>query len=381
MPHPDVADVVVIGGGIIGCAVALHLAGSRKIETLFLLERGPYLGDGTSTRNSYVIHAGIYYPKGTMKARFCVEGNEETYAFCARLGIPCSKTGKLIVASAPEEVPVLERLYRQGEDNGAQGLCLLDRSDMKRLEPHIEGYAALYSPRTGVFDTAEWFRTVEALLYAAGVMVLKKTPVTRLSPRGRHIEVETATRGAVRAATVVNAAGLYADEIANTLGNDFSVYPCRGDYFVVDGPSARRVGRAVYPVPGAVGLGIHLTKLWDGTLLIGPDARYTDSKEDYRDLPVFSANGDLDMGSPHVRGFYEAAARLFPGLEQREMKLGHCGIRPKLQAPGEKVQRDFHISPDPVYPQVIHLIGIDSPGLTSALPIARYVGTLLEDRL
>ncbi len=378
MPPTDVADIVIIGGGIIGCAIALDLAGRKKFETIFLLEKRAYLGDGTSTRNSYVIHAGIYYPQGSLKARFCVEGNRQTYSFCRQYGISHRKTGKLIVATSPEEVSMLERLYTQGQANGAQGLCILDKRDMKKVEPNAGGCAALYAPETGVFDTAQWFRTVEAMLYSAGVVVLKKTPVIRLSPHNQYIEVETASRGAVPAAIVVNAAGLYADEIANTLGNDFSIYPCRGDYFVVEGRSAAKIQMAVYPVPEAAGLGIHVTKLWDGTVLLGPDARYVASKEDYRDLPIFTSDGDLDLACPYVEGFYQAAARIFPGLSKSDMRPGYCGIRPKLTGLGETAQKDFHIAPDQSYPQVIHLVGIDSPGLTCALPIARYVGSLIE---
>ena len=379
MSGSDVVDVVIIGGGIIGCSIAMDLSGRKNFDTILLLEKGPYLGDGTSTRNSYVIHAGIYYPEDSLKARFCVEGNYETYGFCEQFHITCHATGKLIVATTPDEIPVLERLLDQGTRNGVEGLAILERNAWKSLEPNIDGVVALYSPKTGVFDTAQWFRTVEGILYSRGVMVLKKTPVIGLNPRADCVEVDTASRGKVLARSVINAAGPYADEVANLLGNRFCIHPYRGDYFAVSGPRAREVQRAVYPVPGAIGLGIHLTKLWDGTLLLGPDARHVQSKDDYSDLSVFTPEGDLDLNSPALLRFHESAVRLLPALRPGEMRLAHCGIRPSLLVPGEKGFRDFLIKPDPVFPSVIHLIGIDSPGLTSAIPMARYVAELLRD--
>ena len=379
MAHSDVVDIVIVGGGIIGCSVAMDLSSRGLFDTVFLLEKGQYLGNGTSTRNSYVIHAGIYYPEGSLKARFCGEGNRETYGFCEQHDIPHLQTGKLIMATAPEEIPILERLLGQGKNNGVEGLRILERPEWKNLEPYVEGLVALHSPQTGVFDTAQWFRTVEGLLYSKGVTVLKRTPVVGLNPKGDYMEVETASRGKVKARFVVNAAGLHADELASLLGNSISLHPYRGDYFMVGGSRAEEIHRAVYPVPGAIGLGIHLTKLWDGTLLIGPDARHVSSKEDYADLPVFTPEGDLDLNAPDVVRFHESAVRLFPLLKRKDMRLAHCGIRPSRLAPGEEGFRDFVVTHDPSYPQVIHLIGIDSPGLTCAMPIARYVGNLIRD--
>ena len=375
----DRADVVIIGGGIVGCAVALELSRRRRFQDVFLLERGAYLGDGTSTRNSYVLHAGFHYPAGSLKARFCVEGNRDHYLFCERHGIPVLRTGKLTVALEDSDLPVLERLFAQGERNGVEGLRILDRSELKRLEPEIAAVAALHSPSTGVFDVAQWFRVVEALLHRNGVHVLKKTPVIGLEPAAGAIRVSTSSRGALEARSVVNAAGLFADDIGNLLGNRFRIHPIRGDYFSINGPKAARVSAAVYPTPGSLGLGIHLTRLWDGTLLVGPDARRVDSKEDYRPLPVWDPQGNIDQDAPDLLRFFSETKAYFPALERRDLKPAHTGIRPSLLAPGEKGFRDFHIARDPAHPRVIHLVGIDSPGLTSAPAIARHVCDMLAE--
>jgi len=375
----DAVDVVVVGGGIVGCSIALELASRGLFPEVFLLERGPFLGDGTSTRNSYVLHAGIYYPENSLKARFCVEGNRLGYEFCRRHGIPCRNTGKLIVALRREEIPSLEALMEQGRRNGVAGLRLLDRREIRQVEPAVEAEAALLSPSTGVFDVAAWFRVAEGLLYEKRAVVLKKTPVNGLFPEKGGIRVETASRGAVTSRFVVNAAGLHADEVGNLLGNRFRIHPVRGDYFAVSGPRAAAVNGAVYPLPGTIALGIHLTKLWDGTLLVGPDARPVREKGDYRDLPVLQEDGSLDEEAPDVVRFHEAARAYFPALEKGDLRLAHCGIRPTLRAPGETGFRDFRIFPDPEEPRVIHLLGIDSPGLTSAPAIARHVADMVQE--
>jgi L-2-hydroxyglutarate oxidase LhgO len=373
-------DVVVIGGGIIGCSIAMELMDRQGFEDVVLLERGPYLGDGTSTRNSYVIHAGIYYPKDSWKARFCVPGNRDLYAFCAQHGVPCLNTGKLILAFSQEEIPILEDLRQRGERNGVEGLRIIDRKGVREKEPCIEAAGALYAPSTGVFDVAQWFRVAEARLYEQGAMVLKNTPVVGLEPKGEGMRVETRTRGEVLARFVVNAAGLYADEVGNLLGNRFKIYPVRGDYFSMGGEKAEKVHRAVYPPPGDLGLGIHLTRLWDGTLLIGPDARRVEDKEDYGPLSVFDEEGGLNPESEDFQRFFSPVKRYFPDLEEHDLHLAHCGIRPSLLPPGEQGFRDFRIEWDDGEPGVLHLLGIDSPGLTASPAIARHVVDLLTER-
>lgn len=376
----DAVDVVVIGGGIIGCSIALELTARGGFGEVILLERGPFLGDGTSTRNSYVIHAGIYYPEDSWKARFCVPGNRDLYAFCERHGIPCLNTGKLILALSEEEIPVLEGLEGRGTRNGVGGLRIIDKRGVKEREPSIEAAGALLVPSTGVFDVAQWFRVAEGLLYEQGAMVLKNTPVVGLEPAGEGVRVETGTRGKVPARFVVNAAGLQADDVGNLLGNRFRIHPIRGDYFTVTGNKASLVRGAVYPPPGDLGLGIHLTRLCDGTLLIGPDARRVESKGDYGPLPVFDGEGNLDHRSVDFQRFFAPVKRYFPAIQEQDLHLAHCGIRPSLRAPGEEGFRDFRIEWDREEPRVLHLLGIDSPGLTASPAIARHVADLIAER-
>lgn len=373
-------DIVVVGGGIVGCSIAMELANRGGFGDIVLLEKGPFLGDGTSTRNSYVIHAGIYYPQDSWKARFCVAGNRGLYAFCRRYSIPCLNTGKLILASSQDQIPLLENLRRQGALNGVEGLRLLEKREIRNREPSVEAAAALHVPSTGVFDVAQWFRVAEGLLYEKGAMVLKNTAVVGLQPTGKGIQVETDTRGRVPARFVVNAAGLQADDLGNLLGNRFRIYPIRGDYFSVAGKKAAQVRGAVYPLPGDLGLGIHLTRLWDGTLLIGPDARRVESKEDYGTLPVFDDQGNLNPKAPDFQRFFAPVKKYFPTLEERDLHLAHCGIRPSLLAPGDKGFKDFRIEWDRSDPRVLHLLGIDSPGLTASPAIAGHVADLLEGR-
>ena len=373
-------NVVIVGGGIVGCSIALELVSRGGFEEVILLEKGPFLGDGTSTRNSYVLHAGIYYPQDSWKARFCVPGNRELYAFCEKHRIACLNTGKVILAFSSDEIPILERLQRQGELNGVEGLRILDRKGLRKKEPSIQAVGALLVPSTGVFDVAQWFRVVEGLLYEKGAMVLKNTPVVGLEPKAEGIQVETGTRGKVLARFLVNAAGLFSDELGNLLGNHFRIYPIRGDYFAVAGKTADLVTGAVYPPPGDLGLGIHLTRLWDGTLLVGPDARRVESKEDYGPLPVFDAEGDLDEESTDFKRFFLPVKRYFPAVREKDLHLAHCGIRPSLLPPGEKGFRDFRIEWDRHDGRVIHLLGIDSPGLTASPAIARHVADQLAER-
>jgi L-2-hydroxyglutarate oxidase LhgO len=358
----------------------MELMARGGFSEVILLEKGPFLGDGTSTRNSYVIHAGIYYPQDSWKARFCVPGNRELYAFCEKHQIPCQNTGKVILVFSSEEIPILERLQRQGELNGVEGLRILDKKGLKKQEPFIQAGGALLVPSTGVFDVAQWFRVVDRLLYKKGARVLKNTPVVGLEPKGEGIQVETETRGTVLARFVVNAAGLFSDEVGNLLGNRFRIFPIRGDYFAVSGKTADLVRGAVYPPPGDLGLGIHLTRLWDGALLVGPDARRVESKEDYGPLAVFDSQGDLDEKSTDFERFFAPVQRFFPAVRERDLRLAHCGIRPSLLPPGEEGFRDFRIEWDRQEPRLMHLLGIDSPGLTASPAIARHVVDQLSER-
>lgn len=360
------ANVVVIGGGVVGLAIAAELA--QDHEDVFLLEALPRPGLGTSTRNSGVIHAGMYYPTGSLKAEHCVRGAEMLYAFCAAHGVPHRRVGKLIVASTEEQIPRIEALWAQGERNGVAELRLLDGEGMRAIEPHIAGVAALYSPRTGILEPEELVRALARLAQERGAALLTHTPVTAIEAGPRTISLRT-PREEVEARVIINAAGLYADEVAGMVGmRNHPIYPCRGEYAEVLPPRRDLVRGLVYPVPDPTGhgLGVHLTRSLDGRLLLGPNARYVDRKDAYE--------GDL---AP-LASFYEAAVQLLPDLRPEDLRPGYSGIRAKLVPANGPTFADFVLTHDPRWPSIIHLLGIESPGLTSSLSLARTVGEMVR---
>ena len=370
-------DVLVIGGGIVGCAVA-HAVSSRWPD-VFLAEQNPRLGMATSSRNSGVIHSGIYYPKGSLKAKHCLEGNVLTYEFCKANGVPHKNCGKLVVAAHASEEKELLALKARGEANGVEGIRVLNAEEIRKREPHIAGTAALEIPSTGICSAEEMVKTYARIAIENGANILMRASVVALEPQGGEIKVtidigepgETETETFL-ARCVVNAAGLYADEIAAKLGNpSWRIYPVRGEYCEIRGARASLVNGLVYPLPhpDVLSLGVHFTKTLWGTVLLGPSATYVDGKDNYeRDrLPIAD--------------FAKSAKDLLPEIEESDLHLGYSGLRPKLVAKGQKGQPDFVIERDPNVPQAIHLVGIESPGLTAAPSIARHVANLVAETL
>lgn len=358
-------QTVVIGAGVIGCAVAAELARGGKKP--IVLEAGARIAEGITSRNSGVIHAGIYYKPGSLKAESCVRGNALLYEWCAAKGVPHQRTGKWIVAASSEDEPELLGLYDNARACGAGGLSLRKQSEVERDLPNVRATAAIFSAGTGIVDPYELSRSLIDDASDNGAEVFTQARVTAIERRtagGYTLQTE---RGPVACDSVVNAAGLMADEIAAMAGaGRYRIYPCRGDYFRVRGNVP--VAALVYPVRSraAPGLGIHLTLGLDGSLRLGPDARYVASKVDFSEPADVKALREV---------FFAAASRYLIGLKPDRLEYDSCGIRPKLRAPGDAEESDFVLRED--LPGFINLVGIESPGLTAALDLAKRVARLL----
>jgi glycerol-3-phosphate dehydrogenase len=371
----DQANIVIIGGGVVGCAIARAV--SARWQDVFLLEQYPKLGMATSSRNSGVIHSGIYYPKNSLKARHCIEGNRLTYEFCKKHNVPFRHTGKLVVAANAHEEEELAALKRKGEENGVEGLRLIGPAEIHKREPHIAGAAAIEVPSTGIVSAEELLHAYARVAAGQGAEIVLHARVISLEPGRETIRVgvligneEGALRETIEARCVINAAGLYADEVAALLGNNsWKIYPVRGEYCEIRGARASLINKLVYPLPHAHGLslGVHFTKTLWGTVLVGPTATYVEGKDNYeRDrLPIVA--------------FAESAKTLLPEIEEKDLHLGYSGLRPKLVPPEGKGIADFVITRDPGVPQAIQLVGIESPGLTAAPAIAEYVAQLVAE--
>jgi glycerol-3-phosphate dehydrogenase len=370
-------SVVIIGGGVVGCAVAQALSGHWP--DVFLLEQMPKLGMMTSSRNSGVIHSGIYYAKDSLKARHCLEGNRLTYEFCQTHNVPHRRTGKLIVAAHPHEEKELLALKARGETNGVENVRVLDQAEIRKREPHVNGVAALETPSTGICSAEEMVRAYARIAAERGAHILTHARVKGLHATGETVRVtveigdsESATTETIEARCVVNAAGLYADEVAGLLGNNsWRIYPVRGEYCEVRGPKASLINGLVYPMPhpDVLSLGVHLTKTVWGNVLVGPSATYVEGKNNYERERLAIAD------------FAQSARELLPCIEESDLQLGYSGLRPKLVPPGVKGQADFVIERDANVRQAIHLVGIESPGLTAAPSIAQQVAKLVAETL
>jgi len=368
-------DVTVIGGGIVGCAVAAQAA--RGHAAVVLLEKEPRLGAGVTSRNSEVAHGGMYYPPGSLKARTCVRGRRLLKEFCARAGVDYRETGKLIVAVSADEEPELARLLERGRENGVEDLELVGRDGVAALEPHVRATAGLHSPRTGVLDAEGAARAYGRLAAERGAQVLTGALVTGLARAGSAWLV-TAARGAEawthRSRLVVNAAGLHSDEIASLAGVDADAAGLRlrwsrGNYFGVDGRHAGRVSRLVYPVPPADGasLGVHVCLDRAGQMRLGPDVEpLPERREDYR---VDPSRRDA---------FYAGARRFLPFLAPADLTPAMAGIRPRLARASEGFA-DFVVRRESGDCEgLVNLVGIESPGLTAAPALAELAAGLLS---
>ena len=361
-------DSIVIGAGVVGLAVgrALALRGAAPL----VLDAEPWFGAGISSRNSEVIHAGIYYPAGSLKARLCVAGKHALYDYCARRGVEHHRLGKLIVAAEEAELPVLEALADKGRANGVDDLRLLSRTEALAMEPALACVGALYSPSSGVVDSHGLMTAFVGDMEAHGGALVLRTPGESVEASGDGFVVRTggAEPGEIRCRTLVNAAGLSAPALARRVsGLDPATVPegrlCKGSYYGLTGRAP--FSRLIYPAPEQAGLGVHLTLDLAGRARFGPDVEWVDE-----------ANYDVDLR--RADGFYAAIRRYWPGLPDGALTPAYAGIRPKIQAPGEPA-RDFMISTPDQHglSGYVGLYGVESPGLTASMALAELVADAL----
>ncbi|MBR0456150.1 MAG: NAD(P)/FAD-dependent oxidoreductase [Firmicutes bacterium] len=381
-------DVVIIGAGGVGCAVAREL--SRYNLNITVLEKECDAAGGISGRNSAVVHAGFNNVPGSLMAKLCVEGNRGFETLCRELDIPYKKTGKLLVAFDETDMNALHEIMRQGIRNGCEGLRLVDADEMEKLAPGIGGIGGMYSPETAVFDPFLYcIALAESALengavfhFNSEVVAIERNMVKECG--GEHTEdcgkehigdrfvVKTADGGEYACRFLINCAGLSSGNISKMAGGPaYQIYPCRGEYFILDKVAEELLPMPVYPAPrkGIGGLGVHLTPTTAGNIIIGPSAEY------------ISQIDDLSTTRPIMDDLFAEAKALLPAIERKYIIGSYAGIRPKLAPPEEGGYRDFVIQEEEACPGLINLIGIESPGLTASMPIARKVCSIIGERM
>jgi L-2-hydroxyglutarate oxidase LhgO len=363
----DQVDAVVIGAGVVGLAVARALA--LQGREVLVLEAAEAIGTGTSARNSEVIHAGMYYAPGSLKAQLCVQGKQMLYAYCAERGMGHQRCGKLIVATDAGQLAQLESIRAQAISNGVDDLVLLDRAAARALEPQLECTGALLSPSTGIVDSHALMLALLGDLENAGGILALNSPLALMESAQAAIILEAVDGTRLQARTVVNAAGLQAPALARRCaGLDARFVPtpyfAKGNYFTLAGHAP--FTHLIYPAPQAAGLGVHLTLDLGGQAKFGPDVQWVDSPDD---LVVDPARGDA---------FYAEVRKYWPGLPDGALQPGYAGIRPKIQAPHEAA-KDFLIQGPAVHgvPGLVNMFGMESPGLTSCLALGEYVARMV----
>jgi len=355
----DKVGSVIIGAGVVGCALAQKL--TEKGDSPFVLEAGPRIAEGVTSRNSGVIHAGIYYPPGSLKAKLCIRGKTLLKEWCSKKNVPWLNTGKFIVGAREDEGSLAETLDNAIK-SGATGVRWAKPEELAS-EPALKAEIGLLSEETGIVDSYEFSRSLLDEAEKNGAQCLTSTKVESIERFSGGGYLLSTSRGPIRTERVFNAAGLYSDEIAKMVGiNKYKIYPWRGDYFRI--PNKWGFKRLIYPVKkkNAPGLGIHLTLELDGSCRLGPDVEFCEKKDAF------------DAAPEKIEKFYTAASAYIKGLNREYLQYDTCGIRPKLRSPADKMEHDFVISED--LPDFINLVGIESPGLTAAMAIAEMASAL-----
>ncbi|MGA7160253.1 MAG: NAD(P)/FAD-dependent oxidoreductase [Bacteroidota bacterium] len=371
MPSNDF-EIAIIGAGVVGLAIAARV--SERHPNIVVLEKYENYGMGTSSRNSEVIHAGIYYEPGSLKARLCVEGREELYPLCKNNDIPHVQIAKLISAGTPEELPKLEEIIKNGARNGAE-LIMLDARETQKLEPHIRTCGSIFSPRTGIISAHALMDYFFKSAVSRGATVQRNCEVVEINPTAIGYALTINESGAMSRFTaekVINAAGLFSDRVAEMAGIDidkahYRLHYCKGSYFSVSSSKAKLISRLVYPVPTKDSLGVHALLDLGGRLKFGPDVEYL--SHNVLDYSVSAEKQPL---------FLQSIQKILPTVRYEDIGPDMCGIRPKLQLENG-LSHDFVIVHEKGrgLEGFVNLIGIDSPGLTASPAIARYVEELL----
>ena len=369
------AEITIIGAGVIGLAIAETI--SEECKNVFLIEKHLSFGQETSSRNSEVIHAGIYYTKNSLKSKLCNEGKRLLYDYCKKYDVPYKNCGKLIVATSEEEISIIEGIRQTAIQNGVDDLQVFNREQISELEPNIFALKALFSPSTGIVDSHSLMKQYETNAVNNGCQIVYGSEVTGIERTREGYKVSLLDSDkkdyVFTSKIIINSAGLTSDKISGMVGiedDNLKILFCKGEYFRLNPPKNRLINRLVYPVPhhNMEGIGIHVTIDMGGGVKLGPDVRYLESNiYDYKVTPS------------KQEAFYKSAKKFLPFLEFDDLSPEMVGIRPKIQKPGEPL-RDFYIAEesDKGCKGFINLIGMESPGLTSSIAIAKYVQGLIE---
>ena len=363
-------DNIIIGAGAVGLAIAENLCRSGK--EVIVLESEDDFGKITSSRNSGVIHAGIYYAKDSLKSKFCVEGNKLLYRFCQKNNIPFKNTKKLLIASSDDQISIIDEIQNKAEINGVTGIKKITKQEVKRIEPLIFCKEALLIPSSGIIDAISYMRSLVGKIEDAGGMLAFNSKLIKCEIKNNKfiLYVSGQEETTIECNQLVNSAGLFASDVAKMIGGLEKklipkTYYAKGNYFRIG--KNLGINHLIYPIPEGFGLGIHLTLELDHSVKFGPDVEWVNDPKDY------------SVNEKRKNSFVSEIKKYFPSIDENILYPSYAGIRPILHSK-DKLMRDFVIQTqlDHSIPNLINLYGIESPGLTSSLAIAKYVNQILE---